>query len=166
MVLAACACCNFDQVCYSCSDRRVHCKSNLFDSCQLDVVCYEFVNIREHCAWVHWRQPQEATSKARSLINAGLANTRDHQGITDHTLDRAIVTVDRQRCRGCGTCVSVCQFEAVALCENSPGILIAQVDDISCKGCGICAAHCPSGALSQIGCGDNHITASLEAILS
>ena len=166
VVLAACACCNFDQICYSCSDRRVHCKSNLLDSCQLNGICYEFVNIREHCAWVHWRQPQEATSKARSLINAGIANTRDHQGITDPTLDRAIVTVDRQRCRGCGTCVSVCQFEAVALCENIPGVVIAQVDDISCKGCGICAAHCPSGALSQIGCGDNHITASLEAILS
>jgi heterodisulfide reductase subunit A-like polyferredoxin len=35
-----------------------------------------------------------------------------------------------------------------------------------CKGCGICAAHCPSGALSQIGCGDSHIIASLEAVLS
>ena len=79
IVLAACSCCNLGQICFSCSDRRVQCKSNLVDSNQQDNICYEFVNIREHCAWVHYRQPEAATAKAKSLIRAGLARARESQ---------------------------------------------------------------------------------------
>jgi heterodisulfide reductase subunit A-like polyferredoxin len=79
VVLAACSCCNLGQICFSCSDRRVQCKSNLIDSNHQDKICYEFVNIREHCAWVHYRNPEAATAKAKSLIKAGLARVRESQ---------------------------------------------------------------------------------------
>jgi len=82
IVLAACSCCNLGQICFSCSDRRVQCKANLVDSNQQDNICYEFVNIREHCAWVHYRQPEAATDKAKSLIRAGLARVRESQPLT------------------------------------------------------------------------------------
>jgi heterodisulfide reductase subunit A-like polyferredoxin len=79
IVLAACSCCNLGQICFSCSDRRVQCKSNLVDSSFQNNVYYEFVNIREHCAWVHKSQPAAATAKAKRLIRAGLARAKAGQ---------------------------------------------------------------------------------------
>jgi heterodisulfide reductase subunit A-like polyferredoxin len=91
VVLAACACCSLDQVCYSCTFQRIRCKQNfgLFDP-QLptplpeDVVTggfdwpimAEFVNIREQCAWVHRDDPLAATSKATALIAAAIAKVQ------------------------------------------------------------------------------------------
>ncbi len=337
VVLAACACCNLDQICFSCSDRRIHCKLNLLS--QPDGISYEFVNIREQCVWVHHNEPEKATAKAGVLISAGVARARnssllvkktfsidpgvavcggglsgiqaaanlakqgfptiiirassevtaraslseDYQSLYQYLrkqgatilddarlinvetttrgyqvtvaqdrkirsfavgaiiIDRSstendtalppllrkvvnnssqsrlleplvtrfpgiylcgtgqaandtgealmqglaaaakaavllsrgtievretIVAVDPQRCRGCGTCVSVCPVEAISLKEKSPGVLHSQVDEKLCLGCGICAAHCPSGAISQCGVSDNQIAASLEAMLS
>jgi len=345
IVLAACSCCNLDQICFSCSDRRLQCKSNLVDSDQQDSIYYEFVNIREHCAWVHCNQAEEATAKAKSIIRAGLARAKESQplakketnvegsvlvvgdglsgmqaaadlaaqgfqtilirkydsakeaakqvqsarqdlegelasngtiilsdaelisidgpvgryqatvvhngkthrfavgavvidvntvmekaglpslllktigngdkpfmagqpgmepavsrlpgvflcGMGEAATDvnealiqgsaaaskasvllnrgkietvQTVVSVDQQRCRGCGTCESVCGFEAIMLTERNPGIFSARVDEGLCRGCGICVAHCPSGALSQSSCSDLQISASLEAILS
>lgn len=342
VLVAACACCNLDQICFSCTDRRVQCKSNLLSNGQ-DNIYYEFVNIREHCAWVHHNQPAAATTKAKALISAGLARAKLSQVLTTRKLDiertvlvvggvsgmraaidlsrqgfptilipqyepdkkgqieqnlteelassgaivlhetrlagvagavgryratlvqngktRQVATgaiildlsgfnehqnesatntelwrrliangnkppvtapsgiepavsrlpgvflcgtgqsaqnivaaltqgsaaatkaavwlrqsssdvvttlavVDRQRCRGCGTCQSVCQFGAITLIERTPGIFSALVDDGLCRGCGVCVAHCPSGALTQNGATDGQLTTSLEAILS
>ena len=356
VVLASCSCCNLDQICFSCSDRRLYCKSNLLDGSQPDDIGYEFVNIREHCAWVHYSQPKEATAKAKSLIRAGVARTKESLPLAKRTLsversvlvvggslsgmqaatdlsaqgfqtilishyeqstsqqphsvkqrlerelarngatvlseaklvnvdgtvgryqatvaqnsksltftvgaiilnlsarldgeqnssgessprasaeetelppfllkafrgeskplgailepavsrlpgvflcgtgeaavdvaealvqgsaaaskasvwlskgtvdtEETVVSIDQQRCRGCGTCASTCQFEAITLVERKSGIFTAQVDEGLCRGCGICVAQCPSGALSQNGYSDRQITASLEAILS
>jgi heterodisulfide reductase subunit A-like polyferredoxin len=361
IVLAACSCCHLGQICFSCSDRRLQCKSNLIDSSQQDNIYYEFVNIREHCAWVHHSQPEAATAKAKSLIRAGLARAKGSQPLVrkKHSVERSVlvvggglsgmqaatdlavqgfqtilighnersdenplayhslseqfrsarshlegelarsgatvlsgtnlinvegtagryqvsvahngksrritvgaividmssgldgredspvvpeaelpsllvkafrsensqqmvgqpvlepavsrlpgvflcgtgqgavdvaealvqgsaaaskasvllskgtidieqtvVTVDQQRCRGCATCESVCQFGAIMLTEKIPGIHSAEVDEGLCRGCGICVARCPSGALSQSDYSDSQLIASLEAILS
>ncbi|MGD8648425.1 MAG: FAD-dependent oxidoreductase [Desulfobacterales bacterium] len=88
VVLAACACCSLDQVCYSCTYQRIRCKQNfgLFDP-QLPTplpenvvtrkndwpIMAEFVNIREQCAWVHRDDPVAATSKATALTAAAVA---------------------------------------------------------------------------------------------
>ena len=95
IVLAACSCCNLDQICFSCSDRRVQCKSNLLDSNQQDNIYYEFVNIREHCAWVHQNQPEAATAKAKSLIKAGLARAKESQPLAKkkQNIERSILVV-------------------------------------------------------------------------
>jgi heterodisulfide reductase subunit A len=36
----------------------------------------EMANIREHCSWVHEKQPQEATEKAKELVEAAVAKAR------------------------------------------------------------------------------------------
>lgn len=100
-------------------------------------------------------QGSAAASKASVLLNKGKIEILS-----------TVTSVDQQRCRGCGTCESVCGFGAITLTERIPGILSAQVDEGLCQGCGICVAHCPSGALSQGGYSDLQISASLEAILS
>jgi coenzyme F420-reducing hydrogenase delta subunit/ferredoxin len=78
LVIAACRCCNLEQVCYSCSDRRVMCQQHLTDQMQIHGNIYlEFVNIREHCAWVHKDDGQGATQKAIKLISAGITNAEN-----------------------------------------------------------------------------------------
>ncbi|HJX05044.1 MAG TPA: hypothetical protein VJ489_04425, partial [Thermoplasmata archaeon] len=34
---------------------------------------FEFVNIREHCSWIHTKEPDPATEKAKKLIAMGVA---------------------------------------------------------------------------------------------
>jgi len=42
----------------------------------LNKYLFEFVNIRDQCSWVHMREPQKATEKARDLIRMGVAKAR------------------------------------------------------------------------------------------
>jgi len=73
MVLAACRCCNSEQVCYSCTDRRQMCQQYLNQHLILPQnTTVEFVNIREQCAWVHKDDPRGATRKAIQIILAGV----------------------------------------------------------------------------------------------
>ncbi|MBN1191574.1 MAG: FAD-dependent oxidoreductase [Dehalococcoidales bacterium] len=75
VVLAACRCCNLEQICFSCTDRRVMCQHNL--SVELpEGVNIEFVNIREQCAWVHSDDPDGATDKALELISTGVIRSQ------------------------------------------------------------------------------------------
>lgn len=77
VVLAACRCCNLEQVCYSCTDRRIMCQKHLNEHLVLPRnTALEFVNIREHCAWAHSDDPQGATRKAVQLISSGVARAR------------------------------------------------------------------------------------------
>lgn len=50
--------------------------------------------------------------------------------------------VDEDLCIACGTCETVCQFEAIALGDFS-----AVVDRPACMGCGVCVEHCLQDAL-------------------
>ena len=90
VVLAACSCCNIDQVCLSCTYQRVRCKENqgLFLTANglsglspiphlaPQSTLFEFVNIREQCAWVHQDNPQRATEKAISLVTATITRAK------------------------------------------------------------------------------------------
>jgi len=71
IIIAACRCCNYQQVCYSCNDRRILCQKYLetalndYDDCQID-----YVNIRELSAWAHHNDRASATSNAQKMIDA------------------------------------------------------------------------------------------------
>lgn len=78
VVVAACRCCNLDQTCYSCSDRRVMCQQYLDRSLgSLQSRGLEFVNIREQCAWMHKDDPQAATRNAIEIVSSGVARARE-----------------------------------------------------------------------------------------
>lgn len=51
--------------------------------------------------------------------------------------------IDRSRCSGCGTCVALCRFQALAL-EDTARLL-----PFACEGCGVCAHFCPEGAITM-----------------
>ena len=77
VVLAACRCCNSEQVCYSCTDRRMMCQQFLNEHLILPHnTIVEFVNIREQCAWIHKDNPKSATRKAVQIISAGIARAK------------------------------------------------------------------------------------------
>jgi heterodisulfide reductase subunit A len=78
LVVAACRCCNLEQICFSCTDRRVMCQRYLSNSpnSRHDNRT-EFVNIREQCAWVHRDAPAAATRKAIDIISAGIARAKE-----------------------------------------------------------------------------------------
>jgi len=91
VVLAACSCCNIDQVCFSCTYQRVRCKDNLGLFAPIKesgirsrkaarLAQFEFVNIREQCAWVHQDDPQAATHKAITLIASTVGRLRTAPG--------------------------------------------------------------------------------------
>lgn len=50
-------------------------------------------------------------------------------------------------CRGCGECVSVCDYGALELIPSSGDLQISQLDPEKCRACGICVSACPNGAM-------------------
>lgn len=52
------------------------------------------------------------------------------------------VTIDKEKCTACGTCVDACPVEAIKLEDK------AVVDKENCIDCGTCVDECPEGAIS------------------
>jgi len=77
-------------------------------------------------------------------------------------------TVDPRICKGCGTCVLVCPFDAIELKESKirglEGKIVAEVNAALCKGCGLCAAACPNRAIQQRGFTDVQLLSMVNAL--
>ena len=56
---------------------------------------------------------------------------------------RLIITVDREKCIGCGKCVKACLTGALKLVDGKAKL----VDERLCDGYGSCIAVCPSNAI-------------------
>ncbi|MGC9455195.1 MAG: NifB/NifX family molybdenum-iron cluster-binding protein [Phycisphaerae bacterium] len=52
--------------------------------------------------------------------------------------------VDREKCTGCGACVSVCPADAITISDGK-----AHVDAGKCVGCAVCRDECPYDAISM-----------------
>jgi heterodisulfide reductase subunit A-like polyferredoxin len=52
-------------------------------------------------------------------------------------------TVDKNKCVGCGECVSACPLDAIAVKDEK-----AEIDAGTCAECGACIDACPSSAIS------------------
>ena len=60
----------------------------------------------------------------------------------------SVAVIDPELCEGCGTCASVCRFEAI-LEPGMNGGLAYTVDPIACEGCAACMYACPSEAIQM-----------------
>ena len=65
--------------------------------------------------------------------------------------------IDPEKCDGCGTCASLCQFGAI----RETGAVFA-VDPLRCEGCKVCVACCPAEAIDfpEKHCGQWYISAT------
>lgn len=62
-----------------------------------------------------------------------------------------VAQIDPQLCAGCGTCETVCRFDAVHSSSSSGGSVaggdVYWVDPIACDGCAACVYQCPEEAI-------------------
>jgi heterodisulfide reductase subunit A len=78
-------------------------------------------------------------------------------------LNPAVAEVDAEKCRGCGECAKLCQFQAPQLVETAPGVFTAHINPSLCKGCGTCASWCDCGAIICRHFTDNQVHAMIDA---
>ncbi len=62
----------------------------------------------------------------------------------------AKVTINIERCKGCGLCVSFCPKQVLALSKktNAKGYAYAEVVNDECIGCTSCAVMCPDTVIT------------------
>jgi heterodisulfide reductase subunit A len=81
-------------------------------------------------------------------------------------LDPAVAVVDEVKCRACGKCVEICQFQAPQLVEVAPGLYTARINASLCKGCGTCTSWCPSGAIASKHFTSRQVHAMIDAFFA
>jgi NAD-dependent dihydropyrimidine dehydrogenase PreA subunit len=59
-------------------------------------------------------------------------------------LKRQIITIDADKCTGCGICIPNCPEGALQIIDGKARL----VSDLSCDGLGACIGHCPEGAIT------------------
>ena len=69
------------------------------------------------------------------------------------------ITIDIERCKGCGLCVTVCPRNGIVISKrsNKNGYFPAQAANSDCAGCANCAIICPEAIIEV--CRDNKIVA-------
>ena len=65
-------------------------------------------------------------------------------GSITYTMKRAIITIDEEKCTGCGECIPSCPEGAIQIIDGKARL----VSDLMCDGIGACLGHCPEGAIA------------------
>jgi ferredoxin len=59
-------------------------------------------------------------------------------------MKRNIITIDSEKCTGCGLCIPNCPEGAIQIIDNKARL----ISDLFCDGLGACLGHCPEGAIT------------------
>jgi heterodisulfide reductase subunit A len=134
-----------DRVVIACCSPRMHeiTFQNAVEEGGMNPFCLEIANIREHCSWVHSKEPEKATAKARKLVKIAVAKAR----LLD-PLDKSFLKVTKSALvigggiAGIQTALDIAdQGIKVYLVESSPSIggRMAQLDKtfptLDCSAC-------------------------------
>jgi len=57
----------------------------------------------------------------------------------------SLAEINAGQCTGCGSCVSVCRYDAIFSAPNLDSVF--RIDPIACDGCAACVYACPQGAI-------------------
>ncbi len=58
--------------------------------------------------------------------------------------EREIIRIDKEKCNGCGQCVTACAEGAIAIIDGKAEL----VSEVYCDGLGACLGHCPMDAIT------------------
>ena len=64
---------------------------------------------------------------------------------TSRTKEKGEITINHEKCNGCGLCVSVCKDFGLILVDGK--VTLTENPLFGCVGCGHCMAICPAGAI-------------------
>lgn len=66
------------------------------------------------------------------------------------------ITIDTERCKGCGLCVKVCPNNCIEISQesNKAGYFPAVFTNENCTGCAMCALICPDAIIRVTRTGD------------
>jgi heterodisulfide reductase subunit A len=95
-------------------------------------------------------QASAASSRASILLNK-----------SRFAVEAITAVVDKDLCKMCGQCASVCPFGAIQWEKKQ----VAHVTSAACAGCGTCAAECKFEAIEMRHFSDQAIYAQIDAIL-
>jgi NAD-dependent dihydropyrimidine dehydrogenase PreA subunit len=59
-------------------------------------------------------------------------------------MKRNIITIDSEKCTGCGMCIPNCPEGAIQMIDGKARL----ISDLMCDGLGACLGHCPEGAIT------------------
>jgi ferredoxin len=59
-------------------------------------------------------------------------------------MKRTIISIDEEKCTGCGDCVPNCHEGALQIIDDKARL----ISDLFCDGLGACIGHCPEGAIT------------------
>jgi len=114
------------------------------------------------CGMAHY--PKHITeSIAQAYAAAGRAITLlSHDTVIT---SGSVCVVDEKRCIGCGACIEVCSYGALAFYETRQGNKV-KVNPVLCKGDGLCNSKCPTGAIQLKHYTDEEILCQIETAFS
>jgi ferredoxin len=69
---------------------------------------------------------------------------------TSRTKENARITIDAEKCNGCGLCVEVCSDKSIAM-KDGKAVVSEETSTFGCIACGHCMAVCPTGAIAVEG---------------
>jgi len=78
-------------------------------------------------------------------------------------LEPIVAVVNESRCRWCGRCTEVCEYNAIEVKEVE-GRKVAVVNEVMCRGCGVCSVVCPTGAMDLANFTHEQIRAMIDAL--
>lgn len=115
---------------------RVPIQGNLFDEI---AVAHDIYHADGLVSMAHFTG-HELTGFAATIKNLGMGGVSREAKLSQHSsLGPKIV---RKKCRGCGTCVEKCAFDALSMVDGK-----ARIDLGRCGGCGLCIVVCPHRAI-------------------
>lgn len=70
--------------------------------------------------------------------------------VGEELMPRGVVIIDKERCKGCGLCISACPHRVLAFSGelNRSGYTVVRMEqEQDCVGCAFCAQNCPDVAI-------------------
>ncbi|NTV43094.1 MAG: CoB--CoM heterodisulfide reductase iron-sulfur subunit A family protein, partial [Syntrophobacteraceae bacterium] len=113
------------------------------------------------CGLAHY---PKAIDESISQAQAAASRASTFLALDTIMFSGTVAITNAAMCSSCGTCVSICPFNAPSFLETGRDAGKAEINPAICKGCGLCVASCRSGAIRLKGFDDAQIFAMIDNV--